>query len=314
MSKRNNLKYSFGRLVLVSSVPLLLFGCGKGEEEVVESSSVAVSESEEIDMESFRVSGDRVKAEPVLETEEREKRFIEQYETVDRPILMNTLRYILQFDKEHSEAFKGVRLITDKSDEDVKVEMSKLYKENLGKPMDENITKLFDIEDVYPYAEDDFGSYYQTVINVLQDEVLYRTSLYEKINSGIDKQDFNGLRKSGSVNMFRDLMSEESGLVEQVKPYIQEMDKLVASKRTELGMEMPTYTTLDDKVEKGAEYVVPKKATVQEIKSIEPTSDLYKQKEEQAKEEANAEDESEESSESNQEESSQEESSQEESN
>ena len=105
-------------LVMLAITPLVLMACQKEERQVIPTPEP--EQQEDIDMEQFRVEGDRLATEPVLGTLERQERFVEQYETVDRPILMNTLRLIGEYDQEHEESFNGVRLITDKSIDEVK--------------------------------------------------------------------------------------------------------------------------------------------------------------------------------------------------
>ena len=261
-------------LTLLLLAPLLLMACGKEEQREV----IPIPEEEsqeEIDMEQFRVEGDRVKAEPVLQSEERQERLITQYETIDRPILMNTLRYITEFDKKHENSFDGVRLITGRSIDKIKDEKIKEYTEHLGEPINADTTKIYDISKVYPYSGDDYKSYYDTVVGILKEEVTTRTQTYEGIKKGIEARDFDMLKKSGDIPKLQDIIDNDGGLVEQVRPYIEEMDKLVAELRSELGMEQPKYTTLTDDVEELPEYKMSKPMTVQEIMSIEPISDLY---------------------------------------
>lgn len=253
--------------------------CG-GEEPQEEIPYEEPMEEEEIDMEQFRVAGDRLKDEPVLSTEERQLRFIEQYEKIDRPIIMNTLRYIRVFDERHEESFKGVRLITNSSIIEIQDEMLETYKQHLGEPIDTNTTQVFDIKEVYPYTEEDFKSYYGTVVKILQEEVMVRTKIYGLIDNYIRERDFDGLRKSGSVIKLQDMIDMEGGLIEQVRPYIQAMDELVVNLRLENGMEMPKYTKIDvdeenKEIEEVDTYVEEEPTTVQEIISIEPTSEIY---------------------------------------
>lgn len=253
--------------------------CG-GEEPQEEIPYEEPMEEEEIDMEQFRVAGDRLKDEPVLSTEERQLRFIEQYEKIDRPIIMNTLRYIRDFDERHEESFKGVRLITNSSIIEIQDEMLETYKQHLGEPIDSNTTQVFDIKEVYPYTEEDFKSYYGTVVKILQEEVMVRTKIYGLIDNYIRERDFDGLRKSGSVIKLQDMIDMEGGLIEQVRPYIQAMDELVVNLRLENGMEMPKYTKIDvdeenKEIEEVDTYVEEEPTTVQEIISIEPTSEIY---------------------------------------
>ena len=253
--------------------------CG-GEEPQVEIPYEEPVEEEEIDMEQFRIAGDRLKDEPVLSTEERQLRFIEQYEKIDRPIIMNTLRYIRDFDERHEESFKGVRLITNSSIIEIQDEMLETYKQHLGEPIDSNTTQVFDIKEVYPYTEEDFKSYYETVVKILQEEVMVRTQIYGVIDNYIGERDFDGLRKSGSVTKIQDMIDVEGGLIEQVRPYIQAMDELVVNIRLENGMEMPKYTKINVdeenmEIEEVDTYVEEKPTTVQEIISIEPTSEIY---------------------------------------
>lgn len=253
--------------------------CG-GEEPQVEIPYEEPVEEEEIDMEQFRIAGDRLKDEPVLSTEERQLRFIEQYEKIDRPIIMNTLRYIRDFDERHEESFKGVRLITNSSIIEIQDEMLETYKQHLGEPIDTNTTQVFDIKEVYPYTEEDFKSYYETVVKILQEEVMVRTQVYGVIDNYIGERDFDGLRKSGTVTKLQDMIDMEGGLIEQVRPYIQAMDELVVNLRLEKGMEMPKYTkvSFDEEnmeIEEVDTYVEEEPTTVQEIISIEPTSEIY---------------------------------------
>lgn len=272
MSKRRVLG-----MMLASS--MLLVACG-GEEPQVEIPYEEPVEEEEIDMEQFRISGDRLNDEPVLSTEERQLRFIEQYEKIDRPIIMNTLRYIRDFDERHEESFKGVRLITNSSIIEIQEEMLETYKQHLGEPIDTNTTQVFDIKEVYPYTEEDFKSYYETVVKILQEEVMVRTQIYGVIDNYIGERDFDGFRKSGSVTKIQDMIDVEGGLIEQVRPYIQAMDELVVNLRLENGMEMPKYTKINVdeenmEIEEVDTYVEEKPTTVQEIISIEPTSEIY---------------------------------------
>lgn len=266
---------------LLSVTPFILIACGGEEpqEEIPYEEPVPVEE-EEIDMEQFRVSGDRLKDEPVLSTEARQLRIIEQYEKIDRPIIMNTLRYIRDFDERHEESFKGVRLITSNSIIEIQDEMLETYKQHLGEPIDSNTTQVFDIKEVYPYTEEDFKSYYETVVKILQEEVLVRTQIYDVIGNYLEERDFDGLRKSGSVTKLQDMIDMEGGLIEQVRPYIQAMDELVVNIRIENGMEMPKYTkvSFDEEnmeIEEVDTYVEEEPTTVQEIISIEPTSEIY---------------------------------------
>lgn len=266
--------------------PLILGACGSEEPEPVPIPEPEIV-TEEIDMEQYRVSGDRVKDEPVLGSEDREKRLIKQYETVDRPILMNTLRHIISFDNEHKGAFDGVRLITDNTVDEVKERKVAEYLEHLGEPMRSETTKIYDIGEVYPYSGDDYKSYYNTVVKILQREVVERTQIYNNILTRIDNREFEDIRTSGNVTNFQSVIESDKGLIEQIRPYIQEMDKLVAQKRVELGLPLPKFTEVKNDMalepEPEAEYVVPKKATVQEIMSIEPTSELYDDEEESDK-------------------------------
>lgn len=253
--------------------------CG-GEEPQVDIPYEEPVKEEEIDMEQFRVAGDRLNDEPVLSTEERQLRFIEQYEKIDRPIIMNTLRYIRDFDERHEESFKGVRLITNSSIIEIQDEMLETYKQHLGEPIDSNTTQVFDIKEVYPYTEEDFKSYYETVIKILQEEVMVRTQIYGVIGNYIEERDFDGLRKSGSVTKLQGIIDVEGGLIEQVRPYVQAMDELVVNLRLENGMEMPKYTKINVdegnmEIEEVDTYVEEKPTTVQEIISIEPTSEIY---------------------------------------
>lgn len=264
---------------LLAVTPFVLMACG-GEEPQEEITYEEPEEEEEIDMEQFRIAGDRLKDEPVLSTEERQLRFIEQYEKIDRPIIMNTLRYIRDFDERHEESFKGVRLITNSSIIEIQDEMLETYKQHLGEPIDSNTTQVFDIKEVYPYTEEDFKSYYETVVKILQEEVIVRTKIYGVIDNYIGERDFDGLRKSGSVTKIQDMIDVEGGLIEQVRPYIQAMDELVVNLRLENGMEMPKYTkvNVDEEnmeIEEVDTYVEEKPTTVQEIISIEPTSEIY---------------------------------------
>lgn len=266
---------------LLSVTPFILIACGGEEpqEEIPYEEPVPVEE-EEIDMEQFRVSGDRLNDEPVLSTEARQLRIIEQYEKIDRPIIMNTLRYIRDFDERHEESFKGVRLITSNSIIEIQDEMLETYKQHLGEPIDSNTTQVFDIKEVYPYTEEDFKSYYETVVKILQEEVLVRTQIYDVIGNYLEERDFDGLRKSGSVTKLQDMIDMEGGLIEQVRPYIQAMDELVVNIRIENGMEMPKYTkvSFDEEnmeIEEVDTYVEEEPTTVQEIISIEPTSEIY---------------------------------------
>lgn len=255
--------------------------CGEEEQrEVIPYEEPA--EEEEIDMEQFRVEGDRLSDEPVLSTEERQLRFIEQYERIDRPIIMNTIRHIRDFDVKHEGTFEGVRLITGKGVKEVQDEMLETYRGHLGEPLNENTTQIYDIGIVYPYTEDDFKSYYETVVNILQDEVLGRVQTYETISNNLDKRDFQGLRRSGVVANLQGIVDEEGGMLEQIRPYIEAMDEIVVNLRLENGLEMPKYSqvevdveNIEDEIEEVEEYVTPEPTTVQEINSIEPTSGIY---------------------------------------
>ena len=268
---------------MLAITPLVLMACQKEERQVIPTPEP--EQQEDIDMEQFRVEGDRLATEPVLGTLERQERFVEQYETVDRPILMNTIRLIREYDTEHEGSFEGVRLITDKSIDEVKEKKLAEYTENLGGELSPQTTQVYDITTVYPYTEDDYSSYYDTVIKILQEEVLVRTQTYNGIKSHIENRSFDLLKKSGIVRNFQDAIDVNGGMLEQVRPYIQEMDKLVAQIRQSLEMEKPKYTTIDSPLEEVAEYKVPQKATVQEIISIEPTSDLYEDYSEDIEEE-----------------------------
>ena len=255
--------------------------CGGEEpqEEIPYEEPVPVEE-EEIDMEQFRVEGDRLNDEPVLSTEERQLRFIEQYEKIDRPIIMNTLRYIRDFDERHEESFKGVRLISGKGIKEVQDEMLVTYREHLGEPLNENTTQIYDIDIVYPYTEEDYKSYYETVVNILQDEVLVRVQTYETISNNLDNRDFQGLRSSGAVANLKSIVDVEGGMLEQIRPYIEAMDEIVVNLRLASGLEMPKYSKVDvenieDELEEVEEYVSPEPKTEQEIISIEPTSEIY---------------------------------------
>ena len=274
-------------LVMLTISPLVLMACGTEE---VELEPIPIpEEEEEIDMEQFRVSGDRVASEPVLSTEERKKRFIEQYETIDRPIIMNTLRIIRDYDLNHEGAFKGVRFISDRGNEELKEKKIGEYKEHLGGMIDPESVKVYDITDVYPYTEEDYSSYYETVIKIVQRAVMERTQTYSVVEGHIENRRFNVLRDSGAVRGFRNAIDIDGSIVEQVRPYIREMDNLIVGIRESLGMERPKYTTLDSEYEEVAEYKVPQKATVQEIISIDPTSDLYEDYSEDIEEEETAE-------------------------
>lgn len=273
------LKNKIKGALLLAVVPSILVACGDTEQREV----IPIGEpeqEEDIDMEQFRVEGDRLAEEPVLSTEARQLRFIEQYERVDRPILVNTLRYLQAYDRDHAEAFDGVRLITSKSIDEVKADKLEEYREHLGEPLDSNTTQVFDIDVVYPYTQDDFKSYYQTVVNILKNEVVNRTSTYESISRNIEAQDFDQIRGSGIITSFQNSIDAEGGMVEQIRPYIQEMDKIVAGMRSERELDMPKYSRIGleteeltlDKVE---EFVAPKPMTVQEVIRIEPSMELY---------------------------------------
>lgn len=272
-----------------------MVACGKDKQkEVIRLDDLEPDEEEVIDMEQFRVEGDRLVDEPVISTLERKERFVKQYETVDRPVLLNTLRHLQQFDKDHEGAFKGVRLVTDKSIDEVKEAKVKEYLEHLGDPLNSDTTKIYDIKEVYPYTEDDFHSYYTTVVNILIDEVTSRTQTYAGIKSNIENQKFDQLKNSGIVRNFQEAIDIDGGLLEQVRPYIEEMDKLVVNVREDLEMERPKYTPIESDIEEVPDYIVPDKMTVQEIISIEPSSDLYEDYSEEPEPESEEEQESEE--------------------
>ena len=100
------------------------------------------------------------------------------------------------------------------------------------------------------------------------------------VSEALEERDFDGLRKSGSVTKLQDMIDMEGGLLEQVRPYIQAMDEIVVNIRIENGMEMPKYTkvSFDEEnmeIEEVDTYVEEKPTTVQEIISIEPTSEIY---------------------------------------
>src|SRR5699024_2647640 len=121
-----------------------------------------------------------------------------------------------------------------------------------------------------------------------------RTQTYAGIKSNIENQKFDQLKNSGIVRNFQEAIDIDGGLLEQVRPYIEEMDKLVVNVREELEMERPKYTPIESDIEEVPEYIVPDKMTVQEIISIEPSSDLYEDYSEEPEPESEEEQESEE--------------------
>lgn len=268
--------------LLLTSV--VLGACGEGEVQEIQPMNDPEPQ-EEVDMEQFRIDGDRVESEPVIDSQEREKRLVEQYETIDRPIIMNTFRHILSFDEKHEGAFDGVRMITEKSIDELKEEKLVEYKEHLGEPIHKEAVKIQDVAKVYPYVEDDFNSYYDTAVGILIQEVSVRVGLYDSIQGSLKNREFDKLRTSGVISEFQKSISLDGGLVEQVRPYIQEMDNLISRKRRNLGMEVIEYSDIEDEEDKVANYVTPKEKTSQEIIRTDKESDLYKESLEREREE-----------------------------
>lgn len=268
-------------LSIFTGLSLVLVGCE--EDEVVEDGSYigGLEWEDEEDYEEYRVEGDRLRERPVLNEAERELRAIKQYELVDRPIIMNTIRYIYEFDENNEGAFEGVRFITNKATDKRKVRKKEEYLTQMNGNLPEGVANIYDISKEYPYAGEDFKSYYKEVVGGLELEVLYRTKVYDRLDRAISEDDFDLIKSANLPNTLRKLTKNKETVVARYRPFIIEMDKLVMDKRKELGLEEVEYTRVDESIEDVSNYIVPERVTLYEIKEKEVENDFYSRIEEE---------------------------------
>lgn len=253
-------------------------------EEFVEEEGIE-EEDKEDDFEEYRIDGDRLRERPVLDDVEREKRAIKQYELVDRPVIMNTIKYIHEFDGKYEDAFQGIRNITSNLKEEARKNKAAEYREHLKGGLPEEVSQIYDIRVEFPYADEEFNSYYREVVSGLEEEVFRRTKVYSEIEKSLDKEEVGYLGRARLPQMLVKIAENKESTAERYRPFIVEMDKLVKEKKEELGMEEVEYSKVDEEVEDVANYIVPERVTLYEIKEQEIEDNFYKEMEKELDEE-----------------------------
>lgn len=236
-------------ILLIVSV-MALVGCGKED--------VIVEETEYIDRIEYREKGDRLVDDFSGEEHEKEKRLLKQYDTIDRPIIVNSLREIEMFAKDKEgymdDVYIGVGLDSDYEEELIGEGLKKL-----GNTLEGNVDALGDLEQPYPYLDNKLINYEGLVVKQIKkyvkdikEEYDAIISLYinrPKTQKVIDKRNLKGLEEE---------LNKKDTIISSSIIYIQEMDKEANLIREQIGEAPKDYgEILAVDLEEVSEYIVP---------------------------------------------------------
>lgn len=213
-------------------VLFMLSGCGTKDE---------VIEEEYVPQVGFRrEKGDRLEDETVDGEDWKIKRLITQYETIDRPIIVNSLKEIEVF-MASKDGYRDRVYLDSNMPDDVLIENKQKALTQLGYELVGNVDYVKFITYPYPLPDTKYYSYYSNLIGLLNKSIEDLKNSYNLVYNIYQNPNEISIENRG-VGVLEQSIKKADSRTESMVLYLKDIDKNINEMREELGMDTVEYT------------------------------------------------------------------------